>query len=215
MDRTMRPALLHGANHRVPVKVHDGVLGRPRPRPEGGWMPGVLTVGPVGLGVIGLLDPRVNLRLDGVQGLDGRPASWLHFLEGNAQGLRYFSTAQPLICPLQELQRVAISLRLPERELRGETPPLDLVFRHREQRAVRQPTRARVGRDPPVAVSEKDRGRQERHERILDGLMGIFDQMKAIGDLDFLAFGRASHLCRCIWTLFASQCPTAFVFHLR
>ena len=74
MDRTMRPALLHCADHRVTAGFHDGVMGRPRPRLEGGRIPVLLAVGPVGLGVVGLLDPRMDLRLDGVQGLHGHPA---------------------------------------------------------------------------------------------------------------------------------------------
>ena len=49
-----------------------------------------------------------------------------------------------------------------------------------------------VNSRPPVALPEKDRGRQERHQRVLDGLMRIFDQVKAIGDRDFLAFGRSA-----------------------
>ena len=66
MDCTMRPALLHGVDHRVTaVGVHDGVLGKPHPRPEGIRMPVLLTVGPVGMGIVGLLDPRMVLRLAG------------------------------------------------------------------------------------------------------------------------------------------------------
>ena len=61
-----------------------------------------------------------------------------------------------------------------------------------KQQAVRKPTRSRVGRDPPVPLPEKDRGGQERHQRILDGLMRIFDEVKAIGARDFLAFGRSA-----------------------
>ncbi len=43
----------------------------------------------------------------------------------------------------------------------------------------------------PVAVPQKDRGRQDGHQGSLNRLMSIFDQVKAIRDLYFFAFRRS------------------------